>query len=77
VKGLGSFDSATGRETSRIHVNLATAISRERCARINLGYVDPATIDPTVWAEEADPDTLVVPRAGEKLFRVRGQGRVR
>jgi nickel-dependent lactate racemase len=71
VKGLGAFDPATGRETPRIRVTLATAISKERCERINLGYTDPSTIDPTVWAEEADPDTLVVPRAGEKLFRVR------
>jgi hypothetical protein len=71
VKGLGAFDAATGRETPRIRVTLATGIQKARCDRINLGYVDSATIDPTVWAEEADPDTLVVPRAGEKLFRVR------
>jgi hypothetical protein len=52
-------------------VTLATGIPPERCERINLGYADPSAIDPSVWAEEADPDTLVVARAGEKLFRVR------
>ena len=71
VKGLGTFDAATGRETPRIRVTLATSISRDRCARINLGYTEYSGIDPSVWAEEEDPDTLVVPRAGEKLFRVR------
>jgi nickel-dependent lactate racemase len=67
VKGLGTYDPATGVETPRIRVTLATGIPRERCERINLGYLDPATVDPKAWKE--DPDTLVVPRAGEMLFR--------
>jgi lactate racemase len=69
VKGLGSYDPVTGVETSRIRVTLATAIPRERCQRINLGYLDPATIDVDAWRR--DPSTLVVPRAGEMLYRVR------
>jgi hypothetical protein len=36
---------------------------------VNLGYVDPASVDLAEF--EADPDTLVVPRAGEMLFRLR------
>ena len=32
----------TAVETPRVEVTLATGISPERCARINLGYVDPA-----------------------------------
>jgi hypothetical protein len=36
---------------------------------VNLGYRDPATVDVPAFA--ADPDTLVVPRAGEVLFRLR------
>ena len=36
---------------------------------VNLDYLDPAGVDPDTWA--ADPDTLVVPRAGEDLFRLR------
>jgi lactate racemase len=66
-KGLGTYDPATGVETPRIRVTLATGIPRERCQRINLGYLDPATIDVEAWKQ--DPDTLVVPRAGEMLYR--------
>ena len=36
-------------ETPRIRVTLATGIPRERCERINLGYLDPATVDPDDW----------------------------
>ena len=68
VKGLGTFDAQTGIERPRISVTLATGISRERCDRVNLGYEDPARVDPRVFA--GDPRTLVVPRAGEMLYRV-------
>lgn len=37
---------------------------------VNLGYRDPATIDPQAWLCSADPDRLVVPRAGEYLYRL-------
>jgi nickel-dependent lactate racemase len=70
VKGLGTFDATSGRETPRIQVTLATAIPKERCTRINLGYLDPATVDPEDWSGTNDRRTLVVPRAGELLFRV-------
>jgi nickel-dependent lactate racemase len=68
VKGLGTFDAATATETSRINVTLATGIARERCDRINLGYQDPAGVDPADW--RSDAGTLVIPRAGEMLYRV-------
>ena len=68
VKGLGSFDASCGLETPRIRVTLATGIPRERCERINLGYLDPATVNPADWQGHAD--WLVVPRAGEMLYRV-------
>ncbi|MGE5125515.1 MAG: hypothetical protein ACM3PV_04445, partial [Betaproteobacteria bacterium] len=68
VKGLGTFDAASGVETPRIRVTLATGISRERCDSINLGYLDPASVEVEEWRK--DPDTLVVPRAGELLYRV-------
>jgi nickel-dependent lactate racemase len=68
LKGKGTYDPATGVETPRIRVTLATGIPRERCERINLGYLDPSTVDPEAW--KAEPDTLVVPRAGELLYRV-------
>ncbi len=69
VKGQGTFDPDTSKETPRIRVTLATGIPRERCEKINLGYLDPKSIDAEAWAGEAD--TLVVPRAGEMLYRVK------
>ncbi len=72
VKGQGRFDAATGVETPRIRVTLATGIPPETCRRINLGYLDPAAVDAEAWAQE--PGTLVVPRAGEMLYRVRPAG---
>jgi nickel-dependent lactate racemase len=68
VKGLGTFDASCSQETPRIRVTLATGIPRERCDRINLGYLDPAMVDLT--ALEADSSCLVVPRAGEFLYRI-------
>jgi nickel-dependent lactate racemase len=70
VKGAGTYDEAAGVETPRITVTLATGIPRERCTRINLGYLDPASVDPGAWAAQAGSDVLVVPRAGEHLYRV-------
>ena len=71
VKGLGNYDAATGIETPRIRVTLATGIPEERCRRINLGYMDPAGIDMQAWAGREDEGILVVPRAGEMLYRIR------
>jgi lactate racemase len=67
--GAGTYDAETGEERLRVRVTLATAIPEEVCRAVNLGYLDPASVDPAGFA--ADPDTLVVPRAGEMLFRLR------
>jgi nickel-dependent lactate racemase len=71
VKGLGTYDKATGIETPRVTVTLATGISEERCRKINLGYRNPASIDIAAWQGREDEGILVVPRAGEMLYRVR------
>jgi len=71
VKGLGRYDPATGVETPRIQVTLATGIPPERCRRINLGYLDPATVNLEDWQGREDEGILVVPRAGEMLYRVK------
>jgi len=71
VKGLGRYDAATGMETPRITVTLATGIPAERCARINLGYLNPETVDVREWQGREGEGILVVPRAGEMLYRVR------
>jgi nickel-dependent lactate racemase len=76
VKGLGTYDAATGIETPRINVTLATGIPAERCAKINLGYRDPATVNLADWDGREDEGILVVPKAGELLYRVKAQAQV-
>ena len=56
-------------QTSRVTVTLATGIPEDVVRSVNLGYLDPATVD--VAAYEADPDTFVEPHAGEVLYRLR------
>ena len=70
VKGSGTYDPATGIETPRIHVTLATSIPEERCRLINLGYKDYREIDPQAWADHEDDGRLLVPHAGEMLYRL-------
>lgn len=72
VKGMGTYDKATGVETPRVTVTLATGVPEARCRRINLGYRDPATIDLREWQGREADGILFVPRAGEMLYRVRG-----
>lgn len=71
LTGLGEYDSDTGVETPRIRVTLATGIPEERCRRINLGYRDPAAIDIHAWQNREDEGILVVPDAGEMLYRLK------
>ena len=52
-------------------MTLATRIPREVCESINLGYLDPDTIELDALASE--PGTVVIPNAGEVLYRVRAR----
>ena len=70
LKGLGTYDRATGVETPRINVTLATGIPEERCRRINLDYRDPSDVNPDEWLNREGEGVLLVPRAGELLYRV-------
>ena len=72
VKGTGTYDAATGIETPRISVTLATGIPEERCRRINLGYADYREINPETWKGREQEGILYVPHAGEMLYRARG-----
>lgn len=74
LKGMGEYDVDSAKEEPRIHVSLATRIPEERARRINLNYVDPATIDIESWLNREAEGVLVVPRAGETLYRVRKNG---
>ncbi len=71
LRGQGAFDEATGFERDRIRVTLATGISEERCARMNLGYLDPREIVFKEWLGREDQGILFIPRAGETLYRLK------
>jgi nickel-dependent lactate racemase len=68
LRGAGSWDPVHG-ERPRVRVTLATGIPEEVVRGANLGYLDPAAVD--LAAARADPETLLVPEAGEVLFRLR------
>jgi lactate racemase len=70
VKGLGTYDRVTNAESPRIRVTLATGIPEDRCRRINLGYLDPAEVRVEEWRNREDQGVLLVPRAGELLYRL-------
>jgi len=73
LRGLGTYDAATGVETPRIKVTLASGIPADRCQRIGLGYRDPHSINLDDWVDKEDQGILVVPRAGEMLYRIKKQ----
>jgi nickel-dependent lactate racemase len=66
--GSGPYDPQRG-EHQRVRVTLATGIPEDVVTRANLSYLDPAEVDVGAWS--SDPDTLVVPDAGEVLYRLR------
>jgi nickel-dependent lactate racemase len=69
LRGIGTFDH--GVERPRIQVTLATGIPEERCRRINLGYLDPASLNLAGWEDCEDQGIKVVHKAGEMLYRLR------
>jgi nickel-dependent lactate racemase len=73
LKGSGTYEN--GIETPRIQVTLASQIPPEDCARLNLGYLDPTTINIEAWTDRTDEGILYVPKAGEYLYRVKAAGR--
>ena len=71
VKGWGSYNARTGSERPRIQVTLATGIPQERCERVNLGYLDPKSIDLSDWTEREAEGVAVIRNAGEILYRAK------
>jgi nickel-dependent lactate racemase len=71
VRGGGHFEE--GIERPRITVTLASAIPAEECRHLNLGYLDPADINPADWEGREAEGILYVPEAGEMLHRIRGR----
>ena len=68
LRGAGGYDERDG-ERCRVTVTLATGIPEERVRAVSLNYLSPERVD--IEALRADPETLVVPDAGEVLFRLR------
>lgn len=68
VRGIGTFRD--GVEKPRVTVTLATGIPESVCRRINLGYRDPASLDPRSFQGREAEGILYVPRAGEVLYRL-------
>jgi hypothetical protein len=66
--GAGTYDPVAGEHQS-VRVTLATGIPEDVVRSANLGYLSPDAVDRDAWA--SDPGTLVVPDAGEVLYRLR------
>jgi len=71
IVGLGVM--ANGVENPNVRVTLASKIPPEDCARLNLGYLDPAKVNVDEWRDREDEGILYVPKAGEMLYRVKSR----
>ena len=69
LRGSGHMEG--GVERSNVRVTLASQISAEECARLNLGYLDPTRVNLADWQNREDEAILYVPKAGEILYRLR------
>jgi len=70
VCGTGCYEN--GVETPDVRVVLATAIPEEKCRRIGLGYLDPATVRIDDYRDREGEGVLFVDHAGEILYRLAG-----
>jgi nickel-dependent lactate racemase len=68
VKGIGTY--VDGVEKPRVNVILATRIPKERCDKINLGYMNPDEINIADYENRQEEGVLVVDHAGELLHRL-------
>jgi len=71
VKGTGTW--VGGVERPDVNVVLATSIPREKCLQVNLGYMDPRTIQLSDYLNKEDQGILFVDHAGEILHRLEQQ----
>ncbi len=68
VRGVGTM--IEGVEHPRITVTLATGIPENACRKVNLGFRDPRTITMDEWKDREKEGVLLVPKAGEILYRL-------
>jgi nickel-dependent lactate racemase len=69
LRGSGVMEN--GIERPNVRVTLASKISAEDCARLNLGYLDPAMVNVDEWKDREEEGVLYVPKAGEILYRLK------
>jgi nickel-dependent lactate racemase len=69
LRGSGIMEN--GIEKPNVKVTLASKISAEDCAQLNLGYLDPSKINIEEWKDREEAGVLYVPKAGEILFRMK------
>lgn len=67
VRGSGKM--IDGVERPNVRVTLASKISAEDCAHLNLGYLDPEKVDVEQWKNREHEGILYVAKAGEVLYR--------
>jgi len=69
LRGSGIMEN--GFEKPNVKVTLASKISAEDCAQLNLGYLDPSGVNIDEWKDREGEGVLYVPKAGEILFRMK------
>ena len=69
LRGSGVMEN--GVEKPNVRVTLASKISAEDCARLNLGYLDPQKVNIDEWKDREDEGVLYVPKAGEISYRLK------
>jgi nickel-dependent lactate racemase len=69
LRGSGIMEN--GIEKPNVKLTLASKISAEDCARLKLGYQDPASVNMEEWKHKEKEGVLFVARAGEILYRVK------
>jgi nickel-dependent lactate racemase len=69
LRGSGVMEN--GMEKPNVKVTLASKISAEDCARLNLGYLDPSKINIEEWKNKEEEGIWYVPKAGEILYRLK------
>jgi nickel-dependent lactate racemase len=69
MRGSGVMED--GMEKPNVRVILSSRISAEDCRRLNLGYLDPASIHTKDWQDREQEGILYVPKAGEILHRLK------
>jgi len=69
LRGPGTIEK--GVEFPDFRVTLSSKISADDCARLNLGYLDPDSIDPADFMNREADGVFYVPSAGEILYRLK------